>query len=98
MVTLTDDAIILGLGFLNGPKATLEFGGPGAQMRITNRARAALTNLVLCGFAEQVDPNQPKGAREKYRGKDDITTIARARRVNPLADENRWPAFVAGGA
>ena len=40
---LSTDALIFGLGFLNGPRARLSFGGEGAQMRITPRgARRAV--------------------------------------------------------
>ena len=68
MTTLSKDALIFGLGFLNGAKATLAFGGEGTQNTITTRARAALNELIASGHAEPTDPTDSIPGREFYRG------------------------------
>lgn len=44
--TLSNDAIIFGLAYLNGARCKLSFGGEGAKMKITDRARYALNELL----------------------------------------------------
>ena len=98
-MTLTVDAIIFGLACLNGPKSTLSFGGDGAQMEITPRARAALNCLINDGFAEPMPPTDQINGREYYRGLRSLGPEAMAARIDPFGRENAWPTFVKiGGA
>ena len=93
---LTIDAIIFGLGYLNGPNATLSFGGDGAEYRITDRARAALNCLLENGFAEVSDPTDQIAGREYYRGvrcAKSLGEIATERRINPFDPTMQWASF-----
>lgn len=65
---LSKDAIIFGLGYLNGPKRKLSFGGDHAEMKITARARAALTELIDAGYAVEAKADDQWQNREHYRG------------------------------
>ena len=96
-MTLTNDAIIFGLAFLNGPKATLSFGGEGAKLEITPRARDALNCLLNGGFAEVAEPLDHIKGREHYRGKGAIGPEARAAGINLFDPENCWPTFLPKG-
>lgn len=62
------DALVFGLAYLRGPNCKLSFGGEGATMRITDRARAALTELLAAGYAEVAKPDDQIIGREHYRG------------------------------
>jgi len=92
---LTTDAIIFGLGYLNGPRARLSFGGEGALMRITPRARAALDALIAAGYAEPAAPDCQTPGREYYQG------VNRDPHLGQLAKEagldlftlERWTSF-----
>lgn len=66
--TISKDAIIFGLGFLSSNKSKLSFGGERSQKRITERARAALDELLAAGYAEIAPPSDRIPGREHYRG------------------------------
>lgn len=68
MTRLSMDALVFGLAYLRGPNSKLSFGGEGASMRITDRARAALTELLEAGYAEVTKPDDQIIGRENYRG------------------------------
>jgi hypothetical protein len=95
-MVLSNDAITFGTAYLNGPRATLSFGGDGAEMRITDRARAALDELLASGFAEIADPTDSTPNREHYRGKGHLGAIAKERGFNPFSDANKWTTFEKG--
>lgn len=93
---LSKDAIIFGLGFLNGPRARLSFGGMHGENRITERARAALAELIGAGYAESCDPDFFDTGREGYCGvKQDpsLGALAREAGIDPFDTTNRWAAF-----
>ena len=93
---LTIDAIIFGLGYLNGPKATLSFGGDGAEYRITDRARSAMNCLLENGFAEVFDPTDQIAGREYYRGvrrAKSFGEVAKERGICPFDPALSWPSF-----
>ena len=96
-MTLTTDAIIFGFAYLNGPKATLSFGGQGAKMEITPRARAALNCLISNGFAEAAPPSDQIEGREHYRGLQALGPEVKAAQVDPFDRANDWPTFVKKG-
>ena len=92
---LSTDALIFGIGYLNGPRARLSFGGEGALMRITPRARAALDELLVAGYAEPADPDCQTPGREFYQGvaKDPhLGQLAREAGLNPFSID-RWTSF-----
>jgi hypothetical protein len=95
IMTLTMDALIFGLGHLNGPKARLSFGGEGAQMAITPRARAALDALIAAGYARAVPPECQTPGRESYQGNrmdPHLGELAQEAGLNPF-DMERWTTF-----
>ena len=93
-MTPTYDALIFGLAYLNGPRATLSFGGDGAKMAITPRARVALNCLINCGFAEKSDPTDQINGREYFRGlSKDLGLLAKERGLDPFSMDNRWTTF-----
>lgn len=94
-MTLSTDALIFGLGYLNGPRARLSFGGKSALMRITPRARAALDELIAAGYAEQEDPDTSDPGRESYRGttkEPHLGELAKRAGLDPWNLE-RWTSF-----
>ena len=92
---LTIDAIIFGLAYLNGPKARLSFGGEGATMRITDRAREALNCLIHHGYAHVTAATDQIKGREYYCGASaNLGEIAKSKGVNPFSAEFRWETFV----
>ena len=95
-MALSHDALIFGLGLLNGPRATLAFGGEGAEMAITDRARAALDELLEAGYAETSNPTDQIPDREFYRGtnKDPaLGKLAQQAGLNPFDSGNNWTTF-----
>lgn len=94
---LDTDALIFGLGYLNGSKARLSFGGEGAKMRITPRAREALDALLEAGYAVPAVPDDGIPGRECYRGTDKdphLGQLAKEAGLNPFTLE-RWTTFEA---
>jgi hypothetical protein len=92
---ISTDALIFGLGHLNGPRSRLSFGGDGAVMGITPRARAALDELIAAGYARAVPPDCQTRGREAYQGvsKDPhLGQLAKAAGLDPFGLE-RWAAF-----
>jgi hypothetical protein len=92
---LSTDALIFGLGYLNGPRARLSFGGEGAEMRITPRARAALDELIAGGYAEAAKPDCQTPGREFYQGvrtDPHLGELAKAAGIDPWNME-RWTTF-----
>lgn len=67
-MSLSQKAIVFGIGLLRGPKSRLSFGGEGAEMRITEQGRAALDELLEAGYAEPAEPDTQIPGREYYRG------------------------------
>lgn len=99
-MTLSTDALIFGLGYLNGPKAKLSFGGEGAKMEITPRARAALNELLAAGYAEVTAPDDQIPGREHYRGTNvdpHLGELARAAKLNPFDPDYKWTTFARKG-
>lgn len=95
-MTLSTDALIFGLGYLNGPKAKLSFGGEGAKMAITPRARAALNELLAAGYAEVTAPYDQIPGREHYRGTaadPHLGELARTAKLNPFDPDHKWTTF-----
>lgn len=95
---LSRDAILFAFGYLNGPKAKLSFGGEGAAMRITDRARAALDELIAAGYAEPSQPEDQIPGREHYRGvtrDPHIGALAQDMGINPflVGKEDRFTSF-----
>ena len=92
---LSIDALVFGIGFLRSPKSKLSFGGDGAEYRITDRARAALNELLAAGYAESAAPYDQIPNREHYQGKDNrpsLSELARDAGLSPWELE-RWTAF-----
>ena len=90
---ISDDAIVFGFAYLNGPKCKLSFGGDGAELGITQLARAALNELLQEGFAEIAEANDSIPNREHYQGKGNLGPIVKARGFNPLTEPEHWVAF-----
>lgn len=100
-MTLSHDAITFGLAYLNGSRRTLSFGGDGAKMRITDRARVALSELLAHRYAEPIGPTEPSEnipGREHYRGADmepSLGALAKSAGINPFdRDVTGWATFV----
>lgn len=94
-MTLSTDALVFGLGYLNGPRARLSFGGEGALMRITPRARNALDELLAAGYAELAAPDCQTPGRAFYQGvaKDPhLGQLAKEAGLDPFNIE-RWTSF-----
>lgn len=98
MMQITTDALIFGMAYLNGPKATLSFGGDGAKMKITKRAHDALDCLIINGFAVEAEPLDQIPNRKHYRGVGNIGLIAKEMGFNPFDPENAWVTFEKVGA
>ncbi len=94
-MTLSIDALVFGQGYLRGPKARLSFGGEHAEMRITDRARTALAELIAAGYAEPMNPDTSDPGRESYRGttaEPHLGELARRAGLDPWNLE-RWTSF-----
>lgn len=94
---LSDDALVFGLGHLNGPKQSLSFGGDGAMMAITPRARDALNELIAAGYAKVAEPTDQIPNREFYRGTDiepHLGAVAKERGFNLFDEAHTWATFV----
>ncbi|MFG6082880.1 hypothetical protein ACEUZ9_004112 [Paracoccus litorisediminis] len=95
-MTLSKDALIFGLGFLRFPKSKLSFGGEGAKMEITERARAALDELLASGYAVSADADTSIPGREYYRGttqEPSLGHLAQEAGLNPFDPGKDWEAF-----
>lgn len=95
---LTRDAVIFAFAYLNGAKATLSFGGEGASKRITDRARAALEELLAAGYAELSEPRDSIPGREHYHGvarEPHVGALAKEMGINPflMSKEDRFVSF-----
>lgn len=102
MSDLSKDAVVFGLCYLNGPKCKLSFGGEGAKMRITDRARAALSELLQHGYAEPAAPEDQIVGREHYQGTDKnpfLGVIGEGMGLDIYAapSDFDWPLFVKAG-
>ena len=96
MTELSKDAIVFGFGYLLHQKALLSFGGEGAQMRITPRARAALQELLDAGYAVPREPDSSEKGREYYRGTDKqphLGALAQGIGLNPFDMRDGWATF-----
>lgn len=94
-MALSNDALVFGLGFLRGPRSRLSFGGETATMRITNRARTALDELIGAGYAEPTEPDTSDPGRESYRGtmtEPHLGELAKRADLDPFNLE-RWSSF-----
>lgn len=99
---LSNDAIIFGIGYLNGPKARLSFGGEGANYMITARASKALAELIVNNYAVYATPTDSIPGREFYQGtmkEPSLAQLAREAGVNPFDPESRenFPTFIKKG-
>lgn len=94
---VSDEALIFGYAYLNNPKCTLQFGGEGALLRISEQSRAALDELLSAGFVEVAPATTQIVGREYYRGKIPIGPLLGDREINPFAlpeSHLGWPTFV----
>jgi hypothetical protein len=92
---LSNDALIFGLGHLRGSRSKLSFGGEGAEMRITPRARAALDELIAEGYAVRSAPDCQTRDREYFQGvvkTPHLGELALAAGIDPFSVE-RWTTF-----
>jgi len=96
-MALSHDAVVFGMAYLNGGSSKLSFGGDGAIMEITPRARAALNELLDNGFAIETDPIDQIKGREYYCGAGWLGKVAREIGFDPFSQENDWPTFVKKG-
>lgn len=99
-MTLSKDAIIFGLGFLNGPNGTLAFGGEGAGSRLSDRGRSALDELLAAGYAAPETPTDQIVGREFYRGvraEPALGALAREVGYDPFDRGQSFDAFVGIG-
>jgi hypothetical protein len=88
MMTLSDDACVIGFAHFPTPKSTLSFGGDHAEMDITPRARAALDELISGGFVVACEPLDSWPNREHYRGVRTVQHIFGDRpHLNPFGPE-----------
>lgn len=95
MTHLGMDAFVFGLAYLRSPNCKLSFGGEGATMRITDRARVALTELLAAGYVEVAEPDDKIIGREHYRGtsiEPHLGLVAQQRGLDPFNLDN-WPTF-----
>jgi len=91
---LSDDALVFAMGYLSGPKNTLSFGGKDAKTQITDRGRAALTELLEAGACEATPPTDQWVGREYYRGILWIGPLAKEAGLNPFSDDfPTWTVF-----
>lgn len=93
---LSEDAIIFGFAYLSHSKHKLSFGGEGATMEITPRARAALNELLAAGYAEPAKADDQIRGREHYQGTDKEPRIMRQMQqagINLFEDIERWDSF-----
>lgn len=66
MSELSDDALCLWMTYFSWPKNTLRFGGEGKKVKITDRGRAALDQLINAGAVRNVEPDCQTIGREHY--------------------------------
>lgn len=95
-MALSQDAIIFGLGYLNGPKCKLSFGGDGAAMEITRRGREALNELLAAGYAETAASDDQIQNREHYCGtilEPHLGEIAQSMGLDPFDSAHSWTSF-----
>lgn len=92
-MTLSNDAIIFGMAFLNGPKSKISFGGDGAEYSITPRAQAALDELVAAGYAAKCEPSDQIPNRHHFVGVGHLWAIAKERNIDPFSVSNTWVTF-----
>ena len=94
--SLSTDALIFGLGYLRGPNSKLSFGGDGATMMITQRARAALNELLATGYAEVTVADDQIVEREHYRGtmlEPHLGLLAKESGLVPFDLVHKWTTF-----
>ena len=94
--SLSRDAVIFGFSHLRSPQSTLAFGGDGAEMEITPRARAALSELISAGYAAQAPADTSIPGREYYQGtmkEPSLGRLAQGLGINPFAIEDDFVPF-----
>lgn len=94
-IELSQDALIFGVGFFPTRKSRLSFGGKGASMRTTDRARSALNELIAHGYAEKAKPDDQIPDREYFKGTEKASELFRKAQdsgMNPFKVE-RWASF-----
>lgn len=64
------DALILWASYFLMGKSKLQFGGDGAENQITDRARAALNELLKVGAVKRAEPDSVWYNREYYSSTD----------------------------
>jgi len=94
MGALSKDALVFGMGFLSGPHAKLSFGGEGAKMKITDRARSALNELLQAGYCKPATPTDQIKNREHYVGTANMFLLAKNAGLDPFDTAlGSWPSF-----
>lgn len=79
---LSKDALTFAFVYLRRPGYTLDFGGEGAEYRMTPRARAALIELKAAGACETVESMTSIPGRESVISRVDITPHTRKAKIN----------------
>ncbi|MEO0485251.1 MAG: hypothetical protein AAF092_05010 [Pseudomonadota bacterium] len=97
-MNLSDDAYVFGMGHFPKAGSTLSFGGDHAEMKITRRAQAALTELIVAGYVAPCEPLDSWPNREHYRGVKSVLPIPKDRpHLNPFGPEadkhTGWTTF-----
>lgn len=93
-LNLSDDAlVILTSIFKFGPKASLKVGGQGAQSRLSERGRKALTELVEHGLLSAEEYNQY--GKMIYQGTDKLGEAINNKRfkfmsLKDMEQKGRW--------
>ena len=98
-IELSDDAYVFGFGHFPSVGSTLSFGGDHANMKITERARAALTELIKAGYVAACDPLDQWPNREHYKSIRSVLPLPLDRpHLNPFGPDSdkhtRWSTFV----
>lgn len=97
---LSDDAFRLWLAVFPLRGSTLSFGGDHAEYRITDRARAALNELLSVEAVEVSEPFDSWPNREHYKsGEANLYPEAAQNRphLNPLKDTEHFVIFTKKG-
>lgn len=92
---LSDDALIFAITHIHGYGVQFSFGGEGAVMQITPRARVALDELLDIG-AVKVDTSK-ETSKESYVGIATISRVLHAKNIDPYDTDQEvfnWDTFI----
>lgn len=95
-MNLSHDALVFGFSYLNNPNSTLSFGGEGSDTIISDRARAALNELLAADAAEVAPADTQIIGREYYKGKVAIGPLLKEAKLNlfgPGSHHYSWTTF-----